>query len=345
VLVRHGPPRQAVWPVRYATMFHMTNDSGKFHTSAELQGAGAYRVAANRWKKGQEEWLPLLVGRSIHQFDHRYASVVENTENLHNPFGSEQTTLVQHLDPGFVPPPRFWVSRADVEMPETLEWAIAFRDIARPTDARTAIMTAVPLAGFGNTLPILLPILPRGPETASVAERKRLQLRRRRAVRFYAAWAPILLANFNSFAFDFIARQKIQSAHLNFYLIEQLPVVPKAIALRRFGGERADRLIRQYVLKLTYTAHDMAAFARDLGYAGPPFRWDEEERLRLRARLDTLFFLLYGLDREAAEHVLGTFPIVEREEVAKYGRFRSRDLILGYMAAVAAGDITSEIAA
>jgi len=115
--------------------------------------------------------------------------------------------------------------------------------------------------------------------------------------------------------------------------------------VKNFGGERADRLIRRYVLELTYTAHDMAAFARDLGYAGPPFRWDEEERLRLRARLDALFFLLYGLDREAAAHILGTFPIVEREEVQQYQRFRSRDLILGYMAAFAAGDIISEIAA
>ena len=35
--------------------------------------------------------------------------------------------------------------------------------------------------------------------------------------------------------------------------------------------------------------------------------------------------------------MLGTFPIVRREEEARWGRFRSRDLILGYMAALAAG--------
>ncbi|HEY6432006.1 MAG TPA: hypothetical protein VIZ17_08480 [Acetobacteraceae bacterium] len=60
--------------------------------------------------------------------------------------------------------------------------------------------------------------------------------------------------------------------------------------------------------------------------------------MRRRARLDALFFHLYGLDRDAADYVLGTFPIVQREERARYdGRFRSRDLILGYMAALAAG--------
>ncbi len=77
--------------------------------------------------------------------------------------------------------------------------------------------------------------------------------------------------------------------------------------------------------------------SRDQGYDGPPFRWDEEDRLRRRARLDALSFHLYGLDREAADYVLGTFPIVRREEEARWGRFRSRDLILGYMAALAAG--------
>jgi hypothetical protein len=68
------------------------------------------------------------------------------------------------------------------------------------------------------------------------------------------------------------------------------------------------------VLHLSYTADDMGAFARDQGYDRPPFRWDEEDRLRRRARLDALFFHLYGLDREAADYVLGTFPIVSREE-------------------------------
>ena len=39
-----------------------------------------------------------------------------------------------------------------------------------------------------------------------------------------------------------------------------------------------------------------------------------------------------------------TFPIIQREEEAQFnGRFRSRDLILGYMAAFGAGDPDSRI--
>ena len=49
----------------------------------------------------------------------------------------------------------------------------------------------------------------------------------------------------------------------------------------------------------------MEPFARDMGYvdkAGkvkPPFAWDEPRRLHLRAKLDALFFHLYGVtDRD-----------------------------------------------
>jgi hypothetical protein len=42
--------------------------------------------------------------------------------------------------------------------------------------------------------------------------------------------------------------------------------------------------------------------------------------------------------------VLGTFAIVEREESARFaGRFRCRDLILGYMAALAACNTENHI--
>ena len=39
---------------------------------------------------------------------------------------------------------------------------------------------------------------------------------------------------------------------------------------RPFGNSTARDLVREHVLRLTYIAHDMAPFARDLGYEGPP---------------------------------------------------------------------------
>ena len=98
------------------------------------------------------------------------------------------------------------------------------------------------------------------------------------------------------------------------------------------------------MLRLTYTAHDLTPFARDLGYDGLPFRWDEEERRHLRARLDALYFHLYGLDREDAAYVLSTFPIVRREDESTFGRYRTREMILAYMSALAAGDTKTDVA-
>ncbi|MCY3911636.1 MAG: hypothetical protein OXG43_00110 [Chloroflexi bacterium] len=70
-------------------------------------------------------------------------------------------------------------------------------------------------------------------------------------------------------------------------------------------------------------------FARVFGYGGPPFIWDEEERRHLRARLDALYFHLYGLDRADAAYVLDTFPIVRREDESQFdGCYHTKDRIL-----------------
>ena len=70
----------------------------------------------------------------------------------------------------------------------------------------------------------------------------------------------------------------------------------------------------------------------------PPFPWDENRRLHLRAKLDALFFHLYGItNRDDVRYIYSTFPIVERQDQDTYGCYRSRDLCLAYMNALAAG--------
>ena len=68
-----------------------------------------------------------------------------------------------------------------------------------------------------------------------------------------------LLANLNSLPFDFVARQKIAGAHMNFFILKQLPVVPPD------AYRSEDHLfIVSRVLELVYTATDVAGFATDL---------------------------------------------------------------------------------
>ena len=321
---QRSTPHQRVWPVRYATMFHMTNDSDKFLTEAELHKAGAYRVAPNRWKKGATEWAPLYEGKMVQAYDHRAASVTVNPENISRPAQPETTTDEQHANPTWMPNPQFWIDSAHISEVRQ-DWTLGLKHISAATNARTIICAIVPRAGYGNSLPIL---------------------DREEADRFYSRWAPLLLANLNSFPLDFISRQKLHGNNLNLFVLEQLPILPLEAFARPIGATSAEAIIRDHVLRLSYTAHDLKPFAEDMGHQGAPFAWDAEERLHLRARLDALFFLLYGLNRDDAAYILSTFPIIQREEEAQFaGRFRSRDLILGYMAAFAAGDPDSRISA
>ena len=132
--------------------------------------------------------------------------------------------------------------------------------------------------------------------------------------------------------------------------MEQLPVVPPdRYDATRFGPKTAGEIVREAVLELTYTAHDMAPFARDMGYLDAdgdvllPFAWDEERRLHLRAKPDAVFFHLYGVnDRDDVRYVYSTFPIVEREETAAYGTYRSRDLCLAWMNVVRRAIVTPQ---
>ena len=100
------------WPVKYARMFDMTNDSDLFRTLQELEEKEkAYPLGGNRFGSPGGEWVPLYVGRMIHQFDHRAASVKVNPESLHNPALSGDVTLEQkqtlilfpHHNIGFLP--------------------------------------------------------------------------------------------------------------------------------------------------------------------------------------------------------------------------------------------------
>jgi hypothetical protein len=82
------------------------------------------------------------------------------------------------------------------------------------------------------------------------------------------------------------------------------------------------------VLELTYTAWDLQPFAEDCGWSGPPFRWNGDRRFLLRCELDAAFFHLYGVGRDDADYILETFPIVRREDIKRWGEYRTKRVIL-----------------
>ena len=340
VLVKHGiesksvgkQPDAKAWPVKYMTMFHMTSDSHLFLKTAELKKNDRKSTALNKFfdEKGVQV-VPLYVGRMVHQYDHRHANVTVNEDNLQNAALGTLLSTAEKSNPETVAEPQYWVTTSSVPVAMRSDWSLSFRDIARATDVRTMIAAIIPGSAAGNTLPLLLK------ESLTADE------------------ISLFLANFNFIALDYIARQKAQSTHLNWYILEQLPVItparfndplPAAFAkamraAKLMNGHHAHPTVADFVipqvLALTYTAHDMAPFARDLGYVDatgqvlPPFVWNDEERRTRLAALDALFFWLYGLGADDAAYIMDTFPIVRDQDTKAFGRYRTKDDVLAVL--------------
>jgi len=198
------------------------------------------------------------------------------------------------------------------------EWAVGFKDITAPTNIRTMIASFIPRSAVGNKFPLILQ-----------SDGKPLHVQT----------ACLLLASLNSIVLDFILRQKIAGQTLNFFIVEQLPILPPETFDRKMGGIELCGWIARQVLELTYVSEDMRPFAESMEYAGDPFAWDEERRRHLMVRLDALFFHLYGIGKKDAAYILDTFPIVRRHDEKQFGRYRTKDMILAYMNAVNAGDL------
>ncbi|HPO20259.1 MAG TPA: Eco57I restriction-modification methylase domain-containing protein, partial [Rubrivivax sp.] len=316
VLVRHRGAAEApvrAWPLRYLRMFDMTNDSGSFVTAGELSKRGWRAAELGQWQSGSDTMLPLYEGKMVQLYDHRAADVIVNPHNLHRPAQPQalQAALKERADR--YAQPQYYVRESETQA-NPFGWALGFKEITAPTNVRTMIAAVLPKAGFGNTLPLLIP------ETDGPAEA--------------AALAALLVANLNSMAFDFVARTKVQGQHLNWYILEQLPVIAPERFEESIGSIRIADFVREQVLRLSYTAHDLAAFARDLGHVDarggvlPPFAWDDEDRRRRIAALDGLFMHLYGLNENDAAYVLDTFPIVREQDERAFGRCRTKDEVL-----------------
>ena len=302
---------QRAWPVRYATMLHMTNDSKLFLTEAALKKQGFKPAARNRWKKGELQALPLYEGKMLHLYDHRAADVAQ----------PEGIADAEKANPARFPAPQFRV--IDDEEKSLAKYALTFKDATSASHARTMIAAIAPTSALGNTLPKI-----------AVETIKDL---------------PLLLANLCCFAYDYCARQKLQGQHLSWFIVEQLPLIPPARFQTSIGGTVIADYIRHEVLALSYTAHDLADFAVDMGYVDqngqvlPPNVFDPDDRAHRMARLDALFFELYELSAKEIKYVLSSFPIAREKDEKQFGAFRTQTLILGYFKRLRGGRLLHDV--
>jgi hypothetical protein len=323
------------WDVEFHRMLDMANDSHLFRTPEELEAEG-FALQGNVFVKitggspSAIRYLPLYEAKMIHQFNHRFGDYRDHpprSKNTQLPDVSPQRLA----DPDYQVLPRYWVPEEEVEArlaPKGWDrgWLLGWRRIANATNERTVIAAVIPRVGVGDSYFLMLPK--------------------------HLLSAPLLVVVMDSFAFDFVARQKVAGVNLNFFIFEQLPVLPPSVfdePCPWLPGQTLEDWIRPRVLELTYTAWDLRPFARDLGYAGPPFTWDEERRFQLRCELDAAFFILYlgtpeqwqreatpelkvlfPTPRHAVDYILDQFPIVRRKDEKRYGVYRTKETILHY---------------
>ncbi len=309
VLIQEEPEKNP-WGMKFLRMLDMASDSSLFRTREDLEKEGG-KLSGNLFIQNDQKFLPLYEAKMLHHFDHRfgdYADLPAHSKSTQLP----DVSMERLQDPKYQPLPRYWVQEAQVlkriEGKWQHGWLMGWRDITNTTNERTVIASVLPRVGVGHTYPLMF-----------FEDSIKISL------------VACLLSNLCCFMLDYTARQKIGGTHLTYNYLHQLPILPPEAYQNPCPWEKEQSLaqwILPRVLELTYTAWDLQPFAKDCGYDGPPFSWDEERRFGLRCELDAAYFHLYQIERGDVDYILETFPIVKKADEKAYGAYRTKDTIL-----------------
>ena len=342
VLIDDNVPQEGnPWNVGFLRMFDMSNDSELFRTAVDLEEKGFVRDGPNWVAEGAppadgalamegsnglslalegggprspRRYMPLYEAKLCWHYDHRASS--------YHSRGSERgnrvlppTVLEEHRNSEFEVEPFYWVDEMEVtqrvgQRGWNRDYLLGWRDVTTAIAERTMVPCIVPIGGVGNSFFVALP-----------------DCTPQELCGLYSNWA--------SLPFDFVVRQKIPYVHLTYSIVRQLPVfTPSFFAPNRLS------FLAPRVLELSYTSHSLAPFARDLGYDGPPFAWDEDRRADLRADLDAFYARAYGLTRDELRYILDpadvkgpdypseTFRVLKEKEIRQHGEYRTQRLVL-----------------
>jgi hypothetical protein len=199
--------------------------------------------------------LPLYQGVMVNHFDFAVKSYVSGAGNRAQ--WADQKPGRRIIRPQFL-------MGQDVYQSKSKGAKLLFRDIARATDRRTFIGAVTPDWPAGNKTPLLV-----ARQTNIIA----------------------LVAILDSLVFDYILRIRLVSTSLNFYIIEELPILAPSVV---------DSLSR--LAQALTVSHIAFAPYSNL----PPSSWliSPAYRAQARAELDARVALLYGLDESDLAYIL-----------------------------------------
>ncbi|WP_082904845.1 Eco57I restriction-modification methylase domain-containing protein [Paraburkholderia ginsengiterrae] len=305
VLIAENPPEQNPWGIRFATMFHMSNDSDLFHDAP----------AADR--------LPLYEAKMIHQFDHRWATYRANGE-------CEDVSEVEKFDPEFSVFPHYWVNTSEVEQRLADKrwdrgWLIGWRNITGVEKIRGLIASVMPRCAVGNSLTLLFP----APMPAAVYACLYGNLG---ALVFdFVLRQKLGGANFN----QFIARQLPVIPPDRYADADVAFIAPRVLELTYTSHE-----VKPWAQDLQYDGEPFAwdperrALLRaelDAYYA----------RLYGLTR-EELQYILDPADVMGDDYPSETFRVLKNDEIREFGEYRTRRLVLKAWDSLESGELKSD---
>jgi hypothetical protein len=310
----HEATENNSWYLKYATLFHMSGDSGLFLDIEQLAKLNC-DFQNGKFKDRNTIYLPLYEGKYIQQYDYRFATYggIPPKERYTRKAATLSPSLLQKNDPNYEIEARYWVKEGDYK--EAIERSASVKKhyicarlvtnvISNMRSVISCIMPAYPC----NNLALLLDIqIDDGRE--------------------YSEKSLLLLSLFNSFAFDFTTRLKMSENLLKSTLWEIAAPTPNDMETMFLGFKFADFCLPRS-LELSFVTHALSGIARNLGISDLPYKWEEERRFLLRCELDAAYFHLYEISREDVDYIMGTFPIVQRRDEEKHGEYRTKRVIL-----------------
>ena len=316
VLWDESKPEGNTWGITFRQgLFNMTSDSSLFRNM--------------RHKSELTDPVPLYEAKMVHQFDHRWATYIGDTED------SRDLTDEEKSETYCAAQPRYWVDREGVDARLADKnwdrgWLLGFRDITNATNERTVISSVIPRTGVGHTLPLCFAAKNLLPDDAEAA-----------------IATALLVANFSALVLDYVARVKVGGTHLTYGYFKQFPILPP----QAYSNEEIQKITSR-TLELTFTNTELNPFysditsvhtsvdGRDTSAKGTPWQWDPTRRAILRSELDAIYARLYGLTRDDLRYILDpsdimgndypseTFRGLKAKEIRHLGEYRTRRLVL-----------------
>ena len=294
-----GDDSPSGWGIQYATEFHMTNDSKLFPPRPKWENKGYHPDEYGHWLKGnwqpysgsssilerpqglilsadgtsgikldevEDIALPLYEGRMISQFDFSEKGWVS---------GKGRSAVWRDIPwENKVIEPQFLMSQTNFIDSEAFKGLkVGFLDIGSSTNSRSMFLSLIKSVPCGNTVPTL----------QSFSKKSEM-----------IALGGIL----NSITYDFTLRCRLGGIHLNYFVIEETPLLPtqkissyKKISLIVASLNWVNTRFSLEWLKLTQEFSFLRQKNWQTLWAITPY-----ERLRLRCILDAVIAELYGLE-------------------------------------------------